>query len=150
MRDNSLSSRVRLIDNIRCIGKKLKKDEKRAKTLDEMLVIIENEDTKPPVIEDLKTMDPSFDKRMEIDLKRLMHMRTYKARYKELLFLKYKIVELINRQREDKVDQFIEVDKLIPIVEKHKFPLRRVKEILSSRAFTPEWKIRELRELFSV
>ena len=95
MRDNSLSSRVRLIDNIRCIGKKLKKDEKRAKTLDEMLVIMcdscfgmmlrENEDTKPPVIEDLKTMDPSFDKRMEIDLKRLMHMRTYKARYKELL-----------------------------------------------------------------
>lgn len=59
-------------------------------------------------------------------------------------------MELINRQREDKVDQFIEVDKLIPIVEKHKFPLRRVKEILSSRAFTPEWKIRELRELFSV
>ena len=95
MRENSLSSRVRLIDNIRCIGKKLKKDEKMVKTLDEMLVIMcdscfritcrENDDTKPPVIEDLKTMDPSFDKRMEIDLKRLMHMRTYKARYKELL-----------------------------------------------------------------
>ena len=52
---------------------------------------------------------------------------------------------MLNRQREDKIDQFIEVDKLIPIVEKHKFPLSRIREILSSRAFTPEWKIRELR-----
>lgn len=57
---------------------------------------------------------------------------------------------MLNRQREDKIDQFIEVDKLIPIVEKHKFPLSRIREILSSRAFTPEWKIRELRDLFSV
>ena len=47
----------------------------------------ENDDTKPPVIEDLKTMDKEFDQRLESDFKKLMRMRTYKARYKEILVL---------------------------------------------------------------
>ena len=45
----------------------------------------ENDDTKPPIIEDLKTMDKEFDQRLESDFKKLMRMRTYKARYKEIL-----------------------------------------------------------------
>lgn len=45
----------------------------------------ENDDTKPPMIEDLKTMDAEFDERLENDFKKLMRMRTYKARYKEIL-----------------------------------------------------------------
>lgn len=47
----------------------------------------ENDDTKPPIIEDLKTMDKEFDQRLESDFKKLMRMRTYKARYKEILVL---------------------------------------------------------------
>lgn len=45
----------------------------------------ENDDTKPPMIEDLKMMDAEFDERLENDFKKLMRMRTYKARYKEIL-----------------------------------------------------------------
>lgn len=68
-----------------------------AKSLNEMMTIMylglvvlnqsENDDTKPPVIEDLKTMDKEFDQRLESDFKKLMRMRTYKARYKEILVL---------------------------------------------------------------
>ena len=56
--------------------------------------------------------------------------------------MKYKVVEMLNCMTSDSLDKFIEDDKLIPILEKHKFPLSRIKDILQSRSYTPEWKVR--------
>lgn len=62
--------------------------------------------------------------------------------------MKYKVVEMLNCMTGDSLDRFIEDEKLIPILEKHKFPLSRIKDILQSRSYTPEWKVRELKEVF--
>ena len=40
MHSNSLTSHVRLVDNVRIIGRRLKKDEKMAKSLNEMMTIM--------------------------------------------------------------------------------------------------------------
>ena len=41
--------------------------------------------------------------------------------------MKYKVVEMLNCMTGDSLDKFIEDEKLIPILEKHKFPLSRIK-----------------------
>lgn len=64
--------------------------------------------------------------------------------------MKYKVVEMLNCMTGGNIDKFIDNEKLIPILEKHKYPLSRIKDILQSHSYTPEWKIRELKELFNL
>ena len=40
MHSNQLTSQVRLVDNVRRIGRRLKRDEKMAKSLNEMMAIM--------------------------------------------------------------------------------------------------------------
>lgn len=64
--------------------------------------------------------------------------------------MKYKVVEMLNCMTGENTDKFIDNEKLISILEKHKYPLNRIKDILQSHSYTPEWKIRELKELFGL
>lgn len=64
--------------------------------------------------------------------------------------MKYKVVEMLNCMTGGNIDKFTDNEKLIPILEKHKYPLSRIKDILQSHNYTPEWKIRELKELFNL
>ena len=45
----------------------------------------EKDSTEIPSVEDVRTMDSEYDKRFEEDVKRLVHMKKYKQKYKELL-----------------------------------------------------------------
>ena len=45
----------------------------------------DRDSTEIPTIEDVKTMDSEYDKRFEDAMKRLVHMKKYKQKYKELL-----------------------------------------------------------------
>ena len=45
----------------------------------------EKDSTEIPSVEDVRTMESEYDKRFEEDVKRLVHMKKYKQKYKELL-----------------------------------------------------------------
>ncbi|KAK8829060.1 hypothetical protein WA556_005617 [Blastocystis sp. ATCC 50177/Nand II] len=148
--ENALSSRRSLIENVRCIRGRLRKDEQKLSFMMDMMGVIEDDTADIPLIADRKIADPAFNKKADSAMRRLMNMRKYRLRYKSMLYMKYKVVEMLNCMTGGNIDKFTDNEKLIPILEKHKYPLSRIKDILQSHSYTPEWKIRELKELFNL
>ena len=52
-----------------------------------LLITSESDDHLPPALDQVETKDIEYDKRYEKCVKRILHARTYKAKYKELLVL---------------------------------------------------------------
>ena len=85
LRENAITSKTSLVDNIQRIGHRLRKSSKKLRGLELLLDLIEKDSTEIPSVEDVRTMDSEYDKRFEEDVKRLVHMKKYKQKYKELL-----------------------------------------------------------------
>lgn len=68
-------------------------------------------------------MDSEFDQRVDQNIRRIDHMKKYKSRYKSMLvscfdfvimeFMKYKVVDMLNRMTDGSIDSLIDVDKVL-------------------------------------